>query len=307
MAKILKSNGVFVCRSTLWHLNDEELDSSVHKDMRHKFDESIEHHLGPAALPQDFPAEDLTPDRTYYDDTNAMDPEYGDAEVTPNRGDNCLSADLMLPKGGVMVKCHVTAHKLDRDNNPVGRANDNPILDTRSYIVNFYDGDQTELTANMIAESLYLQCHPDGNQYVLLEEIVDHQRLPTAIKLSVQKIVRADGKTYLKHSTIGWQLCCQWKDGSTSWENLADLKESHPIETAKYAKILGIDHEPAFNWWVTHVLRKRDRIISLVRKQNPRYLKQTHKLGIELSKTVKEAFELDKKDGNTFWADAIAK
>jgi hypothetical protein len=92
-----------------------------------------------------------------------------------------------------------------------------------------------------------------------------------------------------------------------SWDNLADLKESHPIETAKYAKILSIDHEPAFNWWVPHVLRKRDRIISLVRKRNPRYLKRTHKFGIELPKTVKEALELDKKNGNTFWADAIAK
>jgi hypothetical protein len=85
---------VFVCRSTLWHLTDEELDSSVHKDMRPKFDELIEHHLGPAALPQDFPAEDLTPDPTYYDDTNAMDPEYGDAEVTPKIGDIYLSAEL---------------------------------------------------------------------------------------------------------------------------------------------------------------------------------------------------------------------
>jgi hypothetical protein len=213
----------------------------------------------------------------------------------------------MLPKGGVMVKGRVTACKRDRDGNPVGRANDNPILDTRSYIVNFDDGDQTELTANMIAESLYSQYDPDSNQYVLLEEIVDHQRFPAAIKLSDQKIVRPDGKTYLKHSTIGWQLCCQWKDSSTSWENLADLMESHPIETAKYATILGIDHEPAFNWWVPHALRKRDRIIFLVRKRNPCYLKQTHKFGNELPQTVKEALELDKKNGNTFWADAIAK
>ena len=38
------------------------------KDMKLKFDESIEHNLGPAALPQDFPAEDLTPDPTYYDE-----------------------------------------------------------------------------------------------------------------------------------------------------------------------------------------------------------------------------------------------
>jgi hypothetical protein len=102
-AKILKSNGVYVCRSTLRHLTDEEIDSSVHKDMRRKFDESIEHHLGPAALPQDFLAEDLTPDPTYFDDTDAMDPEYGDAEITPEIGDNYLSAELMLPKGGVMV------------------------------------------------------------------------------------------------------------------------------------------------------------------------------------------------------------
>jgi hypothetical protein len=120
------------------------------------------------------------------------------------------------------------------------------------------------------------------------------------MKLSDQKNVRANEKTYLKCSTVGWQLCCQWKDGSTSSENLADLQESHPIETAKYAKILSIDHEPAFNWWVPHVLRKRERIISLVRKWNPCYLKQTHKFSIELPKTVNEALELDEKNGNTF-------
>ncbi len=140
-----------------------------------------------------------------------------------------------------------------------------------------------------------------------MEEIVGHRHLPTAIKLSDQKIVCTDGKTYLKRSTVGWQLCCQWKDSSTSWENLADLKELHPIETAKYAKILGIDYEPAFNWWVPHVLRKRDRIISLVRKRNPRYLKWTHKFGIELPKTIKDALELDKKNGNTFWADPLPR
>ncbi len=117
-----------------------------------------------------------------------MDPEYGDAEVTPEIGDNYLSAELMLPKGGVLVKGCTTARKRDRDGNSVGHANDNPILDTRSYIVDFDDGNQTELTANMIAESLYSQCDPDGNQYVLLEKIVDHQRLPTAIRLSDQKM-----------------------------------------------------------------------------------------------------------------------
>jgi len=111
----------------------------------------------------------------------------------------------------------------------------------------------------------------------------------------------------MKQNTIGWQICCQWKDGSTSWENLSDLKESHPLETAEYAVTIGIDQESAFNWWVPHVLKKRDQIISLVRKQTTYYLKRNHKFGIEVPKTVKEALELDRKNGNTLWADAIAK
>jgi hypothetical protein len=36
-------------------------------------------------------------------------------------------------------------------------------------------------------------------------------------------------------------------------------------------------------------------------------LKRTHKFGIEVPKTTKEALEVDKKNGNTFCADAIAK
>ncbi len=102
-------------------------------------------------------------------------------------------------------------------------------------------------------------------------------------------------------------MCCQWKDGSTSWENLADLKESHPLETTEYAMTQGIDHEPAFNWWVPHILKKRDRIISLVQKRTTLYLKRTHKFGIEVPKTLKEALALDHKNGNTFLADVIAK
>jgi hypothetical protein len=208
--------------------------------MRRKFDESIKHHLGLAALLQEFLNENLTPDAAYFDNTNAMDPDNGGTEITPKIGDNYLSAELMLPKGGVMVKGRVTACKRDRDGNLFGHANDNPILDKRSFIVNGDDGDQTKLTANMIAESLYLQCDPNGNQYVLLEEIVSHQCLLAAMKLSDQNIVRANGKTYLKHSTVGRQLCCQWKDGSTSWENLADLKESHPIEMPNMLRSLAL-------------------------------------------------------------------
>jgi hypothetical protein len=217
-------------------------------------------------MAQDFDAEDLPPDPAYFEDTHVIDPDYGDAEITPEMGDNYLSVEIILLRGGSLVKGCVSTCKCDQDGNPIELANSNSILDTRSYIVDFDNVDQTKITANMIAESLYSLCDPDGNQYVLLDEIVDHRCLALAISLADQKVVHANGRIYLKCSTIGWQLCCQWKDGSLSWENLIDLKESYPIETAEYAKIIGINHEPAFNWWVPHVLKKRDRIIPLVKK-----------------------------------------
>ena len=55
------------------------------------------------------------------------------------------------------------------------------------------------------------------------------------------------------------------------------------------------------------MLNKRDRIITSVRKQQTRYLKRSHKFGIELPKIVEEALTLDARNGNTLWADAISK
>ncbi|KAL7536195.1 hypothetical protein ACHAXR_006978 [Thalassiosira sp. AJA248-18] len=156
---------------------------------------------------------------------------------------------------------------------------------------------------------MYAQCDSDGNQYILLDDIVDFRKNGDAISLSDQKTTDPRGRLYLRRTTIGWQLCCEWKDGSTSWEKLSDLKESHPVVTAEFAVCQDISHESAFNYWVPYVLKKRDRIISLVRQRKTRYLKRNQKFGIELHKTVKEALDLDldQKNGNTLWADAIAK
>ena len=68
-----------------------------------------------------------------------------------------------------------------------------------------------------------------------------------------------------------------------------------------------IDTEPDFNYWVPHTLKKRDSIISLVKKWQTRYLKKTNKFGVEIPKKVKEAAELDAKNGDTKWMDAISK
>ena len=89
-----------------------------------------------------------------------------------------------------------------------------------------------------------------------------------------------------------------------TWETLAALKESHPLQVAEYAVAHDLVKEPAFEWWVPYVLKKRNRVIAAV---NRRYHKRTHKFGIEIPKTVDEAVKLDEKNNNTLWQDAIAK
>ena len=96
----------------------------------------------------------------------------------------------------------------------------------------------------------------------------------------------------------------QWTDGSTDEIPLKDLKLSNLVELAEYAVSRRIDKEPAFAWWVRYTLCKRDRIIKEVKS---RYWKRTHKYGVELPESVKEALEIDKRTGTDFWRQAIEK
>ena len=81
------------------------------------------------------------------------------------------------------------------------------------------------------------------------------------------------------------------------WVPLVDLKQLHPVDAAKFARARGIDDQPVFAWWVPHMLRKWDVIVSSIRK----HLRKTaHKCGIEIPTNVKHACRLDQKNKNHF-------
>ena len=279
VAYIMKENGEVVCRSTYRALNELELASDVHLKKRQEYDEAIRVRYGPSADPTDFPQINLEDTPTYdmYEDANTTannnedglegspDDELPINEVipTPEANDNYVNASIVLPRGNGNARGTVVSRKRDADGNVVGRANDNPILDTREYHIKFDDGEVSELTANVIAESMYASCDADGNEYLLIDSIVDYRKNDKALSLEDQKIVTSDGKKARRRSTAGYQLCIQWKDGSTSWQSLKDMKDSHPIQTAEYAIAQEIDHEPGFNWWVNAVLNKRERVLYL--------------------------------------------
>jgi hypothetical protein len=123
-----------------------------------------------------------------------------------------------------------------------------------------------------------------------LKEIVDHAKDHSAIPISDGFTVSYNGNRVPKKTTRGWKLLCQWKDGTTSWVPLIDLKDSNPVELAEYAVANQIDQEPAFRWWVADVLKKRNRIIAKLKR---RYWRVTHKFGVRLPKSVAEAIQID--------------
>jgi hypothetical protein len=111
----------------------------------------------------------------------------------------------------------------------------------------FDDSDVCELTANVIAKSMYASCDVDGNEYILFDSFVDYKSNSKAVTKDNQRIVH-NGHNSLHQSTVGWHLCIQWKDGSTSWQSLKDLKEAYPVAIAEYAVAQGNDDDAAFNW-----------------------------------------------------------
>ena len=304
-AKILKANGQVVHRSTLRGLTEEELLSDEHKKLREEYDKGINVKLGERIKENEIPEEYDTPSfEAYEDDVDPLQDYSPDREdVDVDAYDRYLNAEVLLPKGDKMVTATVKQRKLNEDGQYIGKANANPILDTRVYEVQFPDGSEAAYSANVIAENMYAQCDSEGNQYLLLNSIVDHKRQKSAVHLR-DSYVTVRGRKSQRKTTKGWKLCVEWKDGTTTWERLADLKESNPVEVAEYAVAQSIDHEPAFAWWVPYTLKRRERIIKAV---NTRYLKRTHKFGIRLPKTVKEALDIDRENGNKLWEESMQK
>ena len=309
-AKILKSNGQVIHTSTYRALTPDELGSDEQVKMRDAFDLLINAKLGAKTSSADLEKMDAeTPTYARYEDTDdgkideADDNEEED-EITPEVMDNYLGAEVLLPLGDKMVSAKVHNRKRDADGELIGTANQNPILDTRSYEVEFPNGEHAEFSANIIAENMYAQCDPEGNQFLLFDAIVDHKSDGHAVKIADMYVTR-NNRRHIRKTTQGWKLCVQWKDGSTSWERLADMKESFPIKVAEYAVAQCIDHEPAFVWWVPFTLKKRNRIIAAVK--NRRYQKQQYKYGFKIPNDLRQALEIDKENGNTLWEDSARK
>ena len=59
----------------------------------------------------------------------------------------------------------------------------------------------------------------------------------------------------------------KWKDVSTTWIALKNMKEVYPIQLAEYAVKNRISLEPAFARWDPYVLKKPNHILAKIKSK----------------------------------------
>ena len=317
---ILKANGHVVPRRSSRPLKADEIHSATEVKKRAIFDGLIERRWGTSINPPKVEtvedAEDLDnnefeeyedddePKRTVPDIEDAVDANGKQLNQQPAY-DKILNAEVSLQLGEDITVGKVTKRALGPDGTVAGTYDDNPCLNTMIYEVEFQDGQLKEYAANIIAENMLTQVDDDGYSLTMLKAITNYRKDEAeAVAMKDKYLTTTSGQKRLRKTTIGWTLLVKWADNSESWIPLKDLKESHPIETAEFAKARGIANEPAFAWWIPYTLRKRDVILS---KLKARIRKTTHKYGIEIPTSVENANEIDRANNNTLWKDALAK
>jgi len=200
---VLTSTGKVIARMTVQQVvtNDYQLPTvktkmeEFYAKVKDKFKD--ERHREPA------PADGLI-----LDDEDANDePEEGvkveQDDFTDDSYNAYLGAELLVPSGDNFIVSRVIKRVRDEDGNPVGQRNNNPILDTRRYEVQFGDGSMIEYTANLVAENLLAQSNPEGRRHMIFKEIVDHRSGDSAIKKEEGFTVSFNGNVHPKKTTRG--------------------------------------------------------------------------------------------------------
>ena len=76
------------------------------------------------------------------------------------------------------------------------------------------------------------------------------------------------------------------------------MKNSKPIKLSNYYVANNIYQEPDLKLWDGYLLRKINRVIN---KFKNKYWNTTHNFGVRVPKSVAQALQIDKDNGNGLW------
>jgi len=311
-------SGTPIARTTIQTITQEELGTDEVKALIFIYDKATNEKLGHTVeglSEESNIAFNLYREDEYEDDDMAgQDPIEPDAVapiidvIAHDAYDELFHVEPVFHRDGQMLRARIIGRKRDANGNPVGQYNINPILNSCIYLAEFPDGHIQELSANTIIEAVYNQIDGDGFDEQFFHDIIDHCYDSTVMSPSelehIQHLRQNQGQGKCFCTLKGWEVVISWKDGTTSWHPMSDIKNLFPLLLAKYAVTNDLTNEPAFAWWAPYTIKKEKQLIKATKS---RYSQRSHKFGIYVPKTVEEALEIDKKTSTTYWRDAIHK
>ena len=177
-----------------------------------------------------------------------------------------INAEVRMQLDDTAVGGRVKRWALGPDGQMTRKYETNPYHNSILNEVEFDDGQVREYSANVIAESMLAQVDSDGFTLKHMDGVVDHKvNRALAISKADKWVYNRHGRRCLRKTTTGWWFLVQWKDENETWMKLSEMKESYPIEMAKYAISRGIDNKPAFHWWVVPTLKRRKAIVAALK------------------------------------------
>ena len=100
--------------------------------------------------------------------------------------------------------------------------------------------------ANQISANLYSQLDNEGRDILQFKGIIDHKKDGYALTKEIWFTVLKGVHKKCKPTTHGWKVLLEWKDETTSWMDLKDVKEASPIKLYECVVSNKIDYEPYY-------------------------------------------------------------
>ena len=165
--------------------------------------------------------------------------------------------------------------------------------ETEQFLVSLGDGTREEvMTYNAIIDQLEKQARDEeeigeDELFYSFQSIEGHRRNP---------------------ATNRWDIRVKWEDRTETWEPLGEFARNDPMTVAVYAKEHDLLETAGWKRFKPYVknTKKVNRMTKQAVLSSMRHGVR-YKFGVQVPKTPREARELDEKNGNKLWGDAIKK
>ena len=122
------------------------------------------------------------------------------------------------------------------DNQQIETFDDNPMMNSIIYDVEFPDGVVKEYPANFIAENIYQNVDINRSEELSLYCIIDHSKSEDDVSKDDRYVITKNGNRRLRRNNIVWEVLVRWKNRTNQWGSLSIMKYNCPVQMAEYAQ-----------------------------------------------------------------------